>query len=177
MKTRVRFAPSPTGYLHIGGARTALFNWLYARHSGGTFILRIEDTDVARNDTDFILADGKATVWCEGMTKSDFEASRCVLNDRRAVVQCVSNLARGQPCHPEMGDTPRTKPAAFRLSTVRVWPLMPQPIGFTADTNSPFLIEGAYVVRRKIESSRCRSRATHGPVAAPVGARARKNRF
>jgi glutamyl-tRNA synthetase len=49
MKTRVRFAPSPTGFLHIGGARTALFNWLYARHTGGTFILRIEDTDVARN--------------------------------------------------------------------------------------------------------------------------------
>ena len=46
---RVRFAPSPTGYLHIGGARTALFNWLYARHHGGSFILRIEDTDTARN--------------------------------------------------------------------------------------------------------------------------------
>ncbi len=49
MKPRVRFAPSPTGFLHIGGARTALFNWLYARHTGGTFILRIEDTDAARN--------------------------------------------------------------------------------------------------------------------------------
>ncbi len=49
MKTRVRFAPSPTGFLHIGGARTALFNWLYARHTGGSFILRIEDTDAARN--------------------------------------------------------------------------------------------------------------------------------
>lgn len=46
---RVRFAPSPTGYLHVGGARTALFNWLYARHTGGTFVLRIEDTDKARN--------------------------------------------------------------------------------------------------------------------------------
>ena len=46
---RVRFAPSPTGYLHIGGARTALFNWLYARHTQGTFVLRIEDTDTARN--------------------------------------------------------------------------------------------------------------------------------
>ena len=46
---RVRFAPSPTGYLHIGGARTALFNWLFARHHGGEFILRIEDTDTARN--------------------------------------------------------------------------------------------------------------------------------
>jgi glutamyl-tRNA synthetase len=49
MNVRVRFAPSPTGYLHIGGARTALFNWLYARHTNGTFILRIEDTDTARN--------------------------------------------------------------------------------------------------------------------------------
>jgi len=46
---RVRFAPSPTGYLHIGGARTALFNWLYAKHAGGTLVLRIEDTDRARN--------------------------------------------------------------------------------------------------------------------------------
>ncbi len=46
---RVRFAPSPTGYLHVGGARTALFNWLYARHNDGTFILRIEDTDRERS--------------------------------------------------------------------------------------------------------------------------------
>ena len=46
---RVRFAPSPTGYLHIGSARTFIFNWLYARHNGGTVILRIDDTDVERN--------------------------------------------------------------------------------------------------------------------------------
>src|SRR5216683_7903796 len=46
---RVRFAPSPTGYLHIGGARTALFNWLFARHNQGVFILRIEDTDEVRS--------------------------------------------------------------------------------------------------------------------------------
>ncbi|MQY73433.1 MAG: glutamate--tRNA ligase, partial [Dehalococcoidia bacterium] len=45
---RVRFAPSPTGFPHVGNIRTALFNWLYARHTGGTFIVRIEDTDVAR---------------------------------------------------------------------------------------------------------------------------------
>jgi glutamyl-tRNA synthetase len=51
-----RFAPSPTGYLHIGGARTALFNWLYARHHGGTFLLRIEDTDRARSTEDAIAA-------------------------------------------------------------------------------------------------------------------------
>ena len=50
---RVRFAPSPTGYLHVGGARTALFNWLFARHSGGKFILRIEDTDRERSKPEY----------------------------------------------------------------------------------------------------------------------------
>src|SRR5947209_8755190 len=54
MATKVvtRFAPSPTGYLHVGGARTALFNWLLARHTGGKFLLRIEDTDLARSTED-----------------------------------------------------------------------------------------------------------------------------
>src|SRR5450631_2966690 len=51
---RVRFAPSPTGYLHVGGARTALFNWLYARHCGGTLILRIEDTDAERSTAEMV---------------------------------------------------------------------------------------------------------------------------
>src|SRR5258708_6737552 len=51
---RVRFAPSPTGYLHIGGARTALFNWLFARHNKGTFILRIEDTDEVRSTAESV---------------------------------------------------------------------------------------------------------------------------
>jgi glutamyl-tRNA synthetase len=51
---RVRFAPSPTGHLHIGGARTALFNWLYARSTGGRFVLRIEDTDTSRSTDEFI---------------------------------------------------------------------------------------------------------------------------
>jgi glutamyl-tRNA synthetase len=53
-KPRVRFAPSPTGYLHVGGARTALFNWLFARHEGGAFILRVEDTDVERNRPELV---------------------------------------------------------------------------------------------------------------------------
>lgn len=53
-QVRVRFAPSPTGFFHIGSARTALFNWLYARHTGGVFVLRIEDTDQARNSEEFL---------------------------------------------------------------------------------------------------------------------------
>jgi glutamyl-tRNA synthetase len=60
---RVRFAPSPTGFLHIGGARTALFNWLYARHNGGTFILRIEDTDRTRSTDEYIDAIIEGMKW------------------------------------------------------------------------------------------------------------------
>ena len=68
---RVRFAPSPTGYLHVGGARTALFNWLFARRHGGTFVLRIEDTDVERSSTDMVtgILDGLTWLgldWDEG---------------------------------------------------------------------------------------------------------------
>ena len=53
-RPRVRFAPSPTGYLHVGGARTALFNWLFARHEKGSFVLRIEDTDIERNRPELV---------------------------------------------------------------------------------------------------------------------------
>jgi glutamyl-tRNA synthetase len=62
---RVRFAPSPTGYLHIGGARTALFNWLFARHHGGKFILRVEDTDKARNTEEAAAAIYEGLKWLE----------------------------------------------------------------------------------------------------------------
>jgi glutamyl-tRNA synthetase len=68
---RVRFAPSPTGYLHVGGARTALFNWLYARRHGGAFVLRIEDTDAERSSWDMVsgIVDGLRWLgldWDEG---------------------------------------------------------------------------------------------------------------
>ncbi len=70
-KVRVRFAPSPTGFFHIGSARTALFNWLYARHTGGAFVLRIEDTDAERNTPEAlrVLLDGMRWLglnWDEG---------------------------------------------------------------------------------------------------------------
>ena len=62
-KIRTRFAPSPTGYLHIGGARTALFNWLYTRHHGGEFVLRIEDTDQQRSTDESTKAILDAMTW------------------------------------------------------------------------------------------------------------------
>src|SRR5947209_6252707 len=71
MAPRVRFAPSPTGYLHVGGARTALFNWLFARRLGGTLVLRIEDTDVERSSPEMVegILDGMRWLgldWDEG---------------------------------------------------------------------------------------------------------------
>jgi glutamyl-tRNA synthetase len=69
--TRVRFAPSPTGHLHVGGARTAIFNWLFAKHHGGTFLIRVEDTDQARSTREseqMVLDDLRwlGTLWDEG---------------------------------------------------------------------------------------------------------------
>jgi len=93
MNVRVRFAPSPTGYLHIGSVRTALFNWLYARHTGGTFILRIEDTDVARNSEASLrtILDGLKWLgldWDEGPEKGGpcgpyFQSQRAEIYRRR----------------------------------------------------------------------------------------------
>jgi nondiscriminating glutamyl-tRNA synthetase len=62
-QVRVRFAPSPTGFLHVGGARTALFNWLFARHNGGVFVLRVEDTDTARYADEYVDAIYSALRW------------------------------------------------------------------------------------------------------------------
>src|SRR6266511_2860882 len=81
MTTRVRFAPSPTGYLHVGGARTALFNWLYARRTGGTFLLRIEDTDKQRSTDEHtqVILDGLKWLgldWDEDLTFQGARAKR-----------------------------------------------------------------------------------------------------
>ncbi|MFM2302497.1 MAG: hypothetical protein RLZZ84_2233, partial [Pseudomonadota bacterium] len=80
-----RFAPSPTGYLHIGGARTALFNWLFARHHGGKYLLRIEDTDRARSTEPAIAAifDGLEWLGLMGDEPATFQFAR---SDRHAEV-------------------------------------------------------------------------------------------
>src|SRR6266699_3984587 len=80
-KPRLRFAPSPTGFAHIGGYRTALFIWLYARHTGGAFILRIEDTDVTRNTQEAVevILSGLRWLglnWDEGPISGDATCSR-----------------------------------------------------------------------------------------------------
>ncbi len=88
----VRFAPSPTGYLHIGGARTALFNWLYAKHHGGKFLLRIEDTDRARSTPESVQTIFEGLTWL-GLNWDGEAVSQFSRFERHAEVakQMVSN--------------------------------------------------------------------------------------
>lgn len=102
-KVRVRFAPSPTGFLHIGGVRTALFNWLFARHSGGTFILRIEDTDRDRSTDEAIqvIMDGMKWTgldWDEGPIR---QTDRLDLYREKAMDLFKGGLAYWCVCTPE----------------------------------------------------------------------------
>src|ERR1700704_4907641 len=100
---RVRFAPSPTGYLHVGGARTALFNWLFARRHGGTMILRIEDTDVERNRPELVegIFDGLRWLgldWDEGPY---FQSQRLDLHRAAAEKLVAAGAAYLCYCAPE----------------------------------------------------------------------------
>jgi len=86
MSIRVRFAPSPTGYLHVGGARTALFNWLYARHTGGKFLLRIEDTDKQRSTDEHtkVIIDGLDWLGLDWDEEVVFQGARIVRHQEAA---------------------------------------------------------------------------------------------
>jgi len=86
---RVRFAPSPTGYLHIGGARTALFNWLFAKQNNGKFLLRIEDTDLERSKNEYIQQITEALDWLE-------------LNCDEDIILQSNNKSRHQECVDKM---------------------------------------------------------------------------
>ena len=92
-----RFAPSPTGFLHIGGARTALFNWLYAKHTGGKMLLRIEDTDRARSTEGAILAILDGLRWLEldwdGEPVYQFTRAERHRRDRRAAARPRQRLS------------------------------------------------------------------------------------
>ena len=98
LNIRVRFAPSPTGYLHVGGARTALFNWLFARHHGGVFILRIEDTDVDRSKQDLETAILESMTWL-GLTwdEGPFRQSERLARYREVAAELVRR-GHAYPC-------------------------------------------------------------------------------
>jgi glutamyl-tRNA synthetase len=99
-KPRVRFAPSPTGYLHVGGARTALFNWLFARHQGGTLLLRIEDTDIERNRPELVdgILEGLKWLGIEWDEGPIFQSQRLDLYRQAAERLLASGAAFGCYC-------------------------------------------------------------------------------
>ncbi|HEV8586560.1 MAG TPA: glutamate--tRNA ligase [Methylomirabilota bacterium] len=123
-KVRVRFAPSPTGHLHVGGARTALFNWLYARHHGGAFILRIEDTDRSRSTEENLGAILDAMRWLEldwdeGPPAAGYrQTERFDLYREHAQRLVAAGRAYYCACSPEQLDAER-KAAEARKETFR----------------------------------------------------------
>jgi len=99
MTIRTRFAPSPTGYLHVGGARTALFSWLYARKHGGTFILRIEDTDLERSTVEAVNAILEGMTWL-GLEYDEGPFFQTDRFDRyEAVAQQLLDEGKAYPCY------------------------------------------------------------------------------
>ena len=118
MSVVTRFAPSPTGFLHIGGARTALFNWLYARHTGGKFLLRIEDTDRKRSTPEAIDAILAGLEWL-GLQWDDEPVYQFSRRDRHAEAAHTlldKGLAYRCYCTPEELDTMREKAKAEKRS-------------------------------------------------------------
>ena len=93
MTVRVRFAPSPTGYLHIGAARSALFNWLFARKVGGKFLLRIEDTDLQRSTDESTRSIIEGLEWL-GL---DYDEEKIFQSDN-ALCQAVSKTCHAASC-------------------------------------------------------------------------------
>ncbi|MDR0528315.1 MAG: glutamate--tRNA ligase [Zoogloeaceae bacterium] len=99
MTVRTRFAPSPTGYLHIGGARTALFSWAFARHYGGTFVLRIEDTDLERSTPEAVQAILDGMTWM-GLTYDEGPFYQTMRMARyKAVIQEMLAAGSAYPCY------------------------------------------------------------------------------
>src|SRR5512141_874609 len=126
MSVRVRFAPSPTGYLHVGGARTALYNYLFARANGGTFVLRVEDTDAARSSDESVRAILSSMRWL-GLTWDEgpeagggfgpyFQSERRELYRRHGAALRDQGRAYDCYCTPEEIDAMREGQAARKES-------------------------------------------------------------
>ncbi len=138
---RTRFAPSPTGYLHIGGARTALYCWLYARKTGGTFILRIEDTDLERSTPESVDAILEAMTWLNlGYDEGPFYQTKRFDRYREVIAQML-----------EAGTAYRCYCSKERLEKMRAEQLVnkqkPRYDGFCRNKTEPG--EGPFVVRFK----------------------------
>jgi glutamyl-tRNA synthetase len=96
---RVRFAPSPTGHLHIGGLRTALFNWLFARHTGGAYLLRIEDTDASRDKVEYVDSIFGSFEWTGIMPDEQPIIQSTRITEHRRVIEQLVDTKKAYKCY------------------------------------------------------------------------------
>ena len=161
---RVRFAPSPTGHLHVGGARTALFNWLFARHHGGTFILRIEDTDRSRSTDENIVAivdalDWLGLDWDEGPPTAGYRQTERLASYREHAERLLTTgRAYYCDCPPELLDRERAQ-AQRRNETFR----------YSGRCRDRGLRAGALRLRIPTEGATVVNDLIHGPVTFEHG--------
>ncbi len=143
MKVRTRFAPSPTGHLHLGGARTALYNWLWARHCGGELVLRIEDTDLQRSTDESTRVILEAMQWLQ----LDYDAGPFYQHDQLAYYRSVAEqlIAEGKAyrcyCSKEAVEAERTAQLARKEK--------PRYGGHCRELNLPATADRPYVIRFK----------------------------
>lgn len=117
MPVKVRFAPSPTGYLHVGNVRTALVNWLYARREGGTFLLRFDDTDAARSREEYAQAIEEDLTWL-GLDWDETVHQSARLDRYREIVDILKSQGRVYPCY----ETPEELERKRKLQLARRQP-------------------------------------------------------
>ena len=97
-KIRVRFAPSPTGHLHIGSVRVAIFNWLYARHNNGTYLMRIEDTDTQRSTKEFLDSQLDSLKWLNILPDEPIVHQMSRVQEHKKVVDTLLESGDAYPC-------------------------------------------------------------------------------
>src|SRR3989304_4275311 len=97
-KVRVRFAPSPTGFLHIGSARSALFNWLFARHNDGSYMVRIEDTDVVRSKSEYVDSITYSLTWLGLESDEPLVIQSSRVQEHKRVAQDLLDKKLAYPC-------------------------------------------------------------------------------
>ncbi len=169
LTVRVRFAPSPTGFLHVGGARTALFNWLYARRTGGTFLLRVEDTDRARSRPEHTRAilDGLAWLGLDVDEGPVFQADG-IERHRRDAIDLLGQGAAYR-CFCSAGELAARREEAKRAGSGygydgRCGRLDPAASSQRADAGEPFALR----VRAPEEAIEWEDKI-HGPMSFPAG--------
>lgn len=167
MSHRLRFAPSPTGYLHVGGARTALFNWLFVKHYGGQFLLRVEDTDKARSTEASTRAIFEGLEWLGLQWDEDVVHQGANLERHRADVQRLLDAGKAYRCFctqaeiDEQRETAEARGEAFRYDR-RCARLSTDEVASRVASGMPFVVRFAMP-----QGETTWNDLVHGPITFP----------